>query len=385
MKPLQPNSDDQRPIRVFVHLAYGFDARKWERSWLEGHLVGFNTRTPYGYHLAEAAGCKVQFSEDRPEGRFRRLVRLGFRALLGFDLVHAWRNRRAARDADVIWTHTESQFLSFALIRALSRWPREPKLLGQAVWLIDRWDHYGPLRRALYRALLQHVDVLTVLSPLNLARARALFPGTRCELVLFGIPTDERAPARSPAAAGRLQVVAIGNDEHRDWDTLLAALGGCEACDLRIVTAVLPPERADRFPNVRIGRITRNDELRSLYRTADLMVVPLKPNLHASGITVMQEAALSRLPMVVSDVGGLRPYFADTAVRYVPAGQPQALRDAVLNLARDSGAQARLAEEASARMGPNGLGAESYVRRHVELSLDLLADTGCVDPAVARP
>lgn len=385
MKALPTDSGDRRAIRVFVHLAYGFDARDWERAWREGRLIGFNTRTPYGYHLAEGAGCSVAFSQDRPEGRLRRLVRLGGRALLGFDLVHAWRNRRAASDADVIWTHTESQFLAFALIRALSRYAHRPKLLGQAVWMIDRWDRYGPVRRTLFRALLRHVDVLTVHSPLNLDRARALFPSTRCDLVLFGIPTDERISARPPARSERLQVVAVGNDEHRDWDTLLAALGGCEACDLRIVTAALRPERAAAFPNVRIGRVTRNDELRALYRAADLMVVPLKPNQHASGITVIQEAALSGLPIVASDVGGLRAYFTDAAVRYVPAGDARALRQAVLDLAADPGAQQRLTEAAAARMGPDGLGAESYVRRHVELSLDLLAPRDSRNRTVARP
>ncbi len=39
------------------------------------------------------------------------------------------------------------------------------------------------------------------------------------------------------------------------------------------------------------------------------MVVPLKPNKHASGITVMEEAALHGLPMVVTDTGGLKAYF----------------------------------------------------------------------------
>ncbi|MBE7249591.1 MAG: glycosyltransferase family 1 protein, partial [Actinomycetospora chiangmaiensis] len=33
------------------------------------------------------------------------------------------------------------------------------------------------------------------------------------------------------------------------------------------------------------------------------IVVPVKPNLHASGNTVMQEAALCGVPIVASDTG----------------------------------------------------------------------------------
>lgn len=30
---------------------------------------------------------------------------------LGFDLVHAWRDRRALNDADAIWAHTEREHI----------------------------------------------------------------------------------------------------------------------------------------------------------------------------------------------------------------------------------------------------------------------------------
>ena len=39
---------------------------------------------------------------------------------LGFDLIHTWRNRAEMLRSDVIWTHTEQEWLSAALMLLLS-------------------------------------------------------------------------------------------------------------------------------------------------------------------------------------------------------------------------------------------------------------------------
>ena len=77
-------------------------------------------------------------------------------------------------EADIIWTHTESQYLAVAAVLLLRG--AKTKLLGQTVWLMDRWRSIDPLRRALYRRLVQRVDVLTFHSPANLAMAQGSFP-----------------------------------------------------------------------------------------------------------------------------------------------------------------------------------------------------------------
>lgn len=385
-EPRGAKADDRREVRIFIHLARGFDARIWEKSWREGTLIGFNSRSPYGYHLAEHHGFEVQFSQDRPEGLISKSLRLAVRAVLGFDLLHAWRNRHDALKADVIWTHTESQFLAFALVLRLAR-HSTPKLLGQCVWMFDRWKSFSLVHRAFYRWLIARVDVLTTLSPLNLEQARALFPDTRSEIVLFGIPTDQRWSPRDAAASGPIRVVALGNDEHRDWDMFIKAVGGVKGIKVEIASSTIDRATADAFENITIRKIRKNGDLYALYREADLVVVPLKPNIHASGITVMQEAALSRVAMIATDVGGLRAYFSDNQVCYVPPGDPAGLANAIGRLAGAPHLRRSLAEEAQARMGVSGtgesglgssgpggsgLGVEAYVSRHVELSLDLL-------------
>src|SRR5262245_52309491 len=108
-------------MHVFVHLAAGQDAEQWTQRWSAGTLIGINERKPYGYDRAEAHGCTVVYSRgNRAEALPEKSLRLGLRALLGFDLVHAWRNRDRILASDVVWTHTEAQHMGvLAVLRIL--------------------------------------------------------------------------------------------------------------------------------------------------------------------------------------------------------------------------------------------------------------------------
>ena len=101
------------------------------------------------------------------------------------------------------------------------------------------------------------------------------------------------------------------------------------------------------------------------------MALALTPNLHGSGITVIQEATVLGVPVVVTDVGGLRGYFSDQEVRYVPAAEPDALREAILALAEDA-ASVQMVERAQRHMIEAGLTARRFAQRHAELSRELL-------------
>lgn len=367
----EPMADgsERRAIKVFVHLARDKDARAWKQALEAGTLVGFNEETPYGYGRANSMGCEVRFSSSRPESMLSRGWRLALRALTGFDLAHAQRQRAELRDCDVVWTHTESQFLAVAA--ALGGTNHRPKLLGQSVWLFDRWEHLGPWRRAWYRRLIARIDTLTVHSDSNLAIARRLFPEKRIELVRFGVPSEYPVPPRL-RTADPLRILSVGSDRHRDWPTLLAAVADLEA-QTTILSGTLAPSAAAALPKVEIRRARTNSELVTALQAATLVCVPLKPNQHASGITAIQEAVLSGVPVVATDTGGLTGYFGPDEIRYVPPGDAGALRDAIISLAQDPQGACAMASRAQSRMTRDGLGAETFIRRHVELTEDMLA------------
>lgn len=361
----------RRPV-AFVLLAHGFGAATWNRLYHTGKIIGLNEEYAYGYHHAERHGVQVVYSQDGREGPLGKLARLGLGALLGFDLLHAWRNRADFFAADVVWTHTESQSLAASLLCRLFPHRRAPRLLLQSVWLCDRWDDFSRLRRWCYRRLLEKADILTFLSPLNQAKAQQIFPGQRCEMVHFGIATTCLTPPRAPGGGARLHLLSLGNDRHRDWPTLVAAVRDQPWLQLTIVSSTVKPGLVSGLDNCKVVKARHNDELEALFAAADLVIVPLVNNLHASGITVLEEAVIKGRPVIVSDTGGLRAYFGDDDVRYVPPNDPQALRQAIEELARDAERALARARSAQTKIGCPGLSAESFARQHALLSLELL-------------
>lgn len=361
-------------INVFVHLASDKDAARWKAAHEAGTLVGVNDATPYGYGRAADMGCNVTFSTSHSESLAGKLVRLGLRFITGFDYIHARRQWAAMREADVVWTHTESQTLAVAAVfesRGLCKGKR-PLLVGQTVWLCDQWSRMGFWRRALTRRLIPQIDVLSFLSPVNRDLAERLFPGTRCEFIPFGIPAETFEQPRMRCDAP-LKILAVGNDRHRDWHTLVDAVAGNPQFSLTILSATAPAALAAGHPNIEIKQARTNDELRRHFAEAGVVCVPLSPNFHASGITVMEEAALAGVPIVATDTGGLNAYFGQECVHYVPVGDKKALAEAFTQIAADPQGARDMARRAQSRMLSGSIDAEAYVRRHVELSESLMS------------
>lgn len=369
-QPTPPDANER--IKVFVHLAHGQDVIAWEKMWSEGSLVGICDPTPYGYHRAREMGCDVEFSLKIKNSPILNLFRMAFRVIAGFDYIHARSNAKRALESDVIWTHTESQFLAMALVMALrgKNKPR-PKILAQSVWLYDKWAKLDPIRKAFYRYLVQYVDILTVHSKLNLEVAKDLFPDKPTELVRFGIPHEGmQEPVVRQNQPHR--VVCIGNDRHRDWRTAVDAFANQPGIELKIFSTKLNPNFAKGAANVEIRGLKTDTELKQEIAAASVMVVPLIPNLHASGATVSQEAIIHGVPLIVSDAGGLDGYYDKNDVTFVPSQDPDALLAATKKLLSDPEAACERAKRAQIPMKSGELNADRFIQQHVEISRELL-------------
>lgn len=356
-------------LKVFVHLAENKDARRWRQSWLAKTLVGVNDETPYGYGRAEKLGCSVTFSGGSSETLLAKFFRYGLRFILGFDFVHAWRQRHAFERADVIWTHTESQYLAVAAVALITG--MKTRIIGQSVWLFDHWDQLSWVKRRLYALLINRVDVLTFLSPANLRMARARFPKADARFVPFGIPTEHKVEPRIRSQEP-FRILAIGSDRHRDWKTLVEVVRDCPDMSLTILSGTVPRKLVTGIANVEVRLARTTGELHEAFERASVVCVPLLENQHASGITVIQEAALFGVPVIASDTGGLRHYFLDREIRYVPRGDHAALQEALVEIRACPQDAREMAVRAQARMGQNGLGVDAYIQDHVRISHDLM-------------
>lgn len=354
--------------QVHVHLFHGADPRRYRKGEQIGCL--------YGYHHAESAEFSLDYSQDADESAPTRFLRRALKAALGFDFIHTWRNRSAILQSDVIWTHTEQEHLAVALLLLLNarRGGERPLLLAQSVWLLDRWGGYGALRRAFYRRLLARADRLTTLASENAALCGRYF-GRDARSVLYGLNTDD-FPLCPPARwrpHEPVRVAAIGNDRDRDWTTLVAALGHDARYEVRIATRRRMPASA-RAPNVEVVRVSGIQQQHALYDWADLIVVPLRPNTHASGITVMLEAAALGKPMIATKVGALDDYFDEHAVSWVAPFEPQQLRDAVNALVASPARALEQAREACEQLRTRDLTTQHYAQQHVQLTREMLLE-----------
>ncbi len=86
------------------------------------------------------------------------------------DLIHAYRNRKGIFSSEIVWTMEEVQYLAVLFLSMTIPVPGRPRLIGQTIWLIDRWSNLSRLRRRFYKLLIQRADRLTVpkLHPLDL-------------------------------------------------------------------------------------------------------------------------------------------------------------------------------------------------------------------------
>jgi glycosyltransferase involved in cell wall biosynthesis len=356
---------------AYVHLPYGLDAEGYRARFLEGREPD---ESPYGFHVARELGWRIVFSTDEREGAIRRTLRRSLKRLLGFDFIHLWRNRALLRDADVVWTMQDSEWLAVRFV-ALWHEPARLPVIGNTVWLFDRWERIDPVRRWLYQRLARGPGVLTVHSDNYIPVMQRVLSGVRCERMYFGTglpdPVERGDEDLQREAARPIRVFAAGNDPTRDWGTLLAAIGNDSRFEVELLCSWVSEEEKRRHSSV-LPRPATKDHARetfdALYRWADLVVVPMKEN-RFSGITVALEAAARERPIISSRTGGVPTYFTEKEVFFVPPGDPSALRDAALASASE---RRHRAAAARARLVSEDYSIKGMMARYIALSRSVL-------------
>lgn len=241
--------------------------------------------------------------------------------------------RATTGKADTIFcTGEHTGFAVAALVGGRADGPR----VAMMVHNIDRTRARAAMR---VFGLTRHVDLfmspsrpqIEYLASAGCSPAQCRFVSDQTDLAFF-------SPGPATAKA-RPMVVSVGL-EQRDYVTLAAATAPL-ALDVRISgfsndAALL----ADTFPETLPSNFHRQfyewRDLAQLYRDADVVVVPVKPNRYAAGIQALLEAMASGRPVIVTASEGLQGYLSDEdAITVVPQGNPAAMRDAITTLLSD--------------------------------------------------
>ncbi len=201
----------------------------------------------------------------------------------------------------------------------------------------------GRWTRWIYRQLLQDTMVVTI-SKSEQAHLEKLLART-IHYLPFGV--DHRF--WMPAATQRVgdYILAIGNDRHRDWATLVASWTP-DLPRLRIITSLPVPQGGVNIEIIRgdwRSQIFSDEEIREQFRGCRFVVLPVHNTFQPSGQSVCLQAMACGKTVILSDIEGLwdrELLIHDESILLVASGSVTALRDAVRDLISDTEKVARI-------------------------------------------
>ncbi len=197
---------------------------------------------------------------------------------------------------------------------------------------------------------LRRLDGIVVMSTCQMGFFSDLVGPDRVHFVPHGIDVDHYHPVPGAAHDGEgFRCIFVGN-HLRDFEALRDACAILERRDRRIrVTVVTATRFRDLF--VGLGNVdffsgVSDSELLGLYREADLMVLPL---LDSTANNSLLEGMACGLPVVSTDLPGVRDYVNDDSAVLCRRSDGRALADAVLELREDPDGMRRMGAAARAR------------------------------------
>jgi glycosyltransferase involved in cell wall biosynthesis len=253
---------------------------------------------------------------------------------------------------------------------------------GGDMMLADR-----PLVRQAYRRVLERAAAVTIVSPAigdDIRRLHPSFDRSRLRLIPMGVDLTRFGRGRRNggfAGNGTIRVLFAGRlIEKKGLCFLLEALAGDAMSHLPVELWIAGdgPERnalerqvCDRQLGVRVrffGGVPHG-RLEELYAACDIFCAPsvVGGNGDRDGMpTVLAEAAAAGLPLLATDVGGIRLMVVpDRTGLLVPQRDACALGSALSRLVRDAGLRVRLGEGARAHV--QAFGWRSIADRYAEI------------------
>lgn len=201
------------------------------------------------------------------------------------------------------------------------------------------------------RRAVARLDLVTVVSPTQRAWFEAEVPGVRTEVVLHGVDAEFFSPTPAPGAPApgpraRFRCVTVGH-WLRDWAAVRATaerFAGDAGLEFHVVTPY--DSGLDGLANVVTHRGLSDEGLRDMYRTADVLFLPLTG---ATANNALLEGMACGLPVISTALESIRAYAPGDEAVLVERNTLAALADALDGLRGDAAARARMGAAARAR------------------------------------
>ncbi|HMQ29539.1 MAG TPA: glycosyltransferase family 4 protein [Chloroflexaceae bacterium] len=298
------------------------------------------------------------YSWLRERGAHEPLTRLFAGLADRIGLWHFWLALRVLvdlRNVGVIYATGEDVGIAMAILLRLTGQggPRLVMRIEEPV--------YGrtALRRAIIRAIvsfgLKRIDLILTRTHAHVERLQSEFgvPAERLRFVADTVDTEFFSPHTLPApqlveGIARPYILSAGL-ELRDYRTLVEAVRGLP---IQVVIAASSPwstygfglTREEIPDNVRVEKYTPR-QMRELFRSAALVVVPVVPTKRSCGISVVLESMAMRRPVVAAHTEGLASYLEDGVnAATFPPGDAAALRRRLVELLENPALAERIGE-----------------------------------------
>lgn len=298
----------------------------------------------YGYQELLARGANVSILEDSdvgmapPQPLGSRFVNklLPFLGGLPVGMALSLLTKRGCRKVDgasCVVVTTNGMGMALAIAKALGQ--TDTPVLLLAMGLLPMEPTLFQIR--LFGALARHIHIACI-SRSEQAFLQQLLPAQPIHYIPFGIDIDFWRPA--PVNTDHSYALAIGNDAHRDWATLVSSWGS-DLPSLKIITSLPVPPCP---PNIEVirgdwrTRILEDEEIRRLYQGASFVIVPVCETIQPSGQSTCLQAMACGRPVILTDIAGLwdRELLRDGEnVMLVPPGSPKALSLAIRRLSSE--------------------------------------------------
>ena len=209
-------------------------------------------------------------------------------------------NLRRLNQATAIVATTNSFGVGAAILKRLGF--LKPELLFLAMGLAHR--PMSPWLAWWYRSILRGTRILSISREEREVLSRALGASVPVDYLPFGV--DEGFWQQGePGDDG--YVLSIGNDQSRDYATLLAAWRPQDP-PLRIVTSLAVPAAPANVEIIKGDwrtQILSDEQVRRLYQRARFVVLPIRETLQPSGQSACLQAMACGKAVVFSDIQGL--------------------------------------------------------------------------------